>query len=348
MADKFRFGLLGCGQIGALHVRAMRRVAEVEVVAVADAVPEYARAFAARYELDAHESYASLLERDDIDAISICTPSGFHARQGCLAALAGKHVLCEKPLDLHVENIDRLIAACRQAGVTLGSIFQNRFPAPIRRVKALLEAGCLGDITFAEASCLWYRPQSYYDSSAWRGTMEIDGGVLANQCIHTIDRLIWLTGMQPAVLAADCPTLQRTMEAEDLGVALLKFPNGASGTLAGTTLAYPGYPTHVTICGSQGSVTIEHNTQITFRCDAVPAEEFQQPTEHCSGGASDPMAIPDEDHAANIADFVQAVRTGSEPEISGAEARKAVQLLNDIYAAAGLAPWVKKRELVPE
>ena len=341
MADSVRFGLLGCGQIGALHVRAMRKVAAVQVVAVADAVPQYAQAFAARYELQACESFESLLERTDIDAVSICTPSGFHARQGIMAALAGKHVLCEKPLDLHVENIDRLITACRQAGVTLGSIFQNRFPAAIRRVKALLETGCLGDITYAEASCLWHRPQSYYDSSAWRGTVEIDGGTLANQCIHTIDRLLWLTGMQPAVMAAYCPTLQRKMEAEDLGVALLKFPNGAGGMLAGTTLAYPGCPTRVTICGSTGSLTIEHNTQITLQGDDLPAAEFLQAAEHHTGGAGDPMAIPDEDHAANIADFARAVQTGSEPEISGSEARKAVQLLNDIYAAAGMAAWAK-------
>ncbi|MEI7834357.1 MAG: Gfo/Idh/MocA family oxidoreductase [bacterium] len=343
MAKKIRMGILGCGAIGALHARAMRKVEAVKLVAVADAIPGYAHAFADLNKLHAFDSFAAMLASNKIDAVVICTPSGTHAELGIAAAKAGKHVLVEKPMDLFVEKIDQLITACNENRVKLGGIFQNRFPASIQQVKQVIEDGYLGEIVYGEASCMWYRPQSYYDSAAWRGTWETDGGVLANQCIHTIDRLLWLTDMMPKVLAAYCPTLQRQMEAEDLGLALLKFPNGAGGVIKGTTLANPGFPATIVLCGTLGSITIRHNYQIEMHVAGLPDDYIAIPESTTSaGGVSDPMAISEQDHTANIAEFAAAVLEDREPIVNGAEARKAVQLLNEIYRAAGVGPWGKR------
>ncbi len=342
MANRVRFGIIGTGMIGSFHAQIMQSVESVELKAVADVVPERAQKVASDYGIDWYGSAAELLARDDIDAVSICTPSGLHAEHGMLAARAGKHVLTEKPMDVYVEKIDELVRVCKESHVTLGGIFQNRFPKAIRQVKAAIEAGYLGDIVFANASCLWLRLQAYYDSGEWRGTWALDGGVLSNQGIHTIDRMVWLVGMQPEVASAYCPTLGRDMEAEDLGVALLKFPNGAGGVVQGTTLANPGLSTVVTICGTKGSVVIEDNAVTVFQADGAPEGLVEVASQSTGGAAADPSAIWGGAHAANIDEFARAILEGREPTVNAAEARKAVLLLNDIYRAAGVGPWAKK------
>lgn len=343
MAEKIRFGIIGCGVIGPFHAEAMTMLDNVQLVAVADVVPERAKKLAAQYGVACCASAEELLARNDIDAVSVCTPSGLHAAHGMLAARAGKHVLSEKPLDVRVEKVDELIATCKSCGVTLGGIFQNRFPRVARQVKQAIEDGWLGEIVFANASCLWLRVQSYYDSGEWRGTWALDGGVLSNQGIHTIDRLLWLTGMQPEVVSAYCPTLKRDMEAEDLGVALLKYPNGAAGVVQGTTLASPGLATAVTICGTKGSVVIEDNNVVTFQAEGAPEGLVEVHQPGGTGASADPAALWVGAHAANINEFASAILEGREPWVSGAEGRKAVQLLNDIYRAAGVGPWETTR-----
>jgi predicted dehydrogenase len=258
-----------------------------------------------------------------------------------MAARAGKHVLSEKPLDVYVEKVDELIDTCKACGVQLGGIFQNRFPAAAQQLKKAIEEGYLGEIVYTNASCLWFRLQSYYDSGDWRGTWALDGGVLSNQGIHTIDRLLWLTGMQPEVVSAYCPTLQREMEAEDLGVALLKYPNGAAGIIEGTTLANPGLSISVTICGTKGTAVIKDNDVTFFQAEGAPEGLVDVKSEGSAfaGAAADPAALWGGGHAVNINEFAHAILEGREPKINGQEGRKAVQLLNDIYKAAQVGPW---------
>ncbi len=342
MGERIRFGIVGTGGIGTFHAAIMQQVAQVELVAVADIVPERAKAVGERFGVAWHGSYDDLLARGDIDAITVCTPSGLHAEHGILAARAGKHVLSEKPMDVYVEKIDALVAACSAAGVTLGGIFQNRFPKALQELKRAIADGWLGDISYVSGSCLWFRTQAYYDSGDWRGTWALDGGTLCNQGIHTIDRLVWLSGMQPTVKAAYCPTLARDMEAEDLGVALLTFPNGAGGTLQGTTLANPGLATNVTICGSKGTAVVEDNAVTTFVAEGAPDGLVTVERPDSTGGASDPAAAWGGAHAANIEEFANALLEGRQPWVNAGEARKAVQLLNDIYQAAGVGPWAVK------
>lgn len=328
-----RFGLLGCGTIGAIHARAISQLPGAVLTAVADEIPAAAESFSAQYHTAWESNLPALLARPDIDVVTLCTPSGLHAQQGILVAKAGKHLLCEKPLDLTLEKIDSLIAACQQYGVTLGGVFQNRFHAAAQRAKQLMDSGSLGELVYASASCLWFRPQSYYDSNSWRGTRLIDGGALANQAIHTIDLLLWLTGQQPQVISAYCPTLQRNIESEDLGVALLRFPNGAAGVIQGTTLAYPGSPASITLCGTRGTLCLEEQTITRLAIEGMVEE---QAPSAISPSASDPGALAIDNHLANIADFVQALTENRPPLVNGPEARKAVALVEDIYHCAGM------------
>lgn len=342
MADRVRFGIIGCGGIGGFHASLMHDMDLVTLVAVSDIIPDHAEKLGTQYGVDWYDNNEALLARTDIDAVSICTPSGLHAELGMQAARAGKHVLSEKPMDVYVEQIDALVATCAAAGVKLGGIFQNRYPRALQQVKKAIEDGWLGDIVFASASTLWYRAQAYYDSSDWRGTWALDAGCLSNQAIHMIDRLVWLTDMQPEVLSAYCPTLTRNMEAEDLGVALLKFPNGAGGVVQGTTLANPGLTEGVTVCGTKGSVVTEGNRVTFFAAEGAPEGLVEVERPGGESGAGDPAAAWGGAHVANITEFARAILEGREPIVSGAEARKAVQLLNDIYRVAQVGPWAPK------
>lgn len=343
MAEKIRFGIVGCGGIGPWHAEALKEVDSAMLVAVADCVPERAQAMGEKFGVAWHGAFEELLARDDVDATSVCTYSGLHAEHGMLAARAGKHVLSEKPMDVYVERVDELTRECKERGVTLGGIFQNRFARNGMKAKRIIDEGYLGDIVYASASCLWFRKQEYYDSGAWRGTWALDGGALANQGIHSLDRLVWLTGMQPEVVSAYCPTLQRDIEAEDLGVAMLTFPNGAGGTIQGTTLANPGLSAEVLVCGTKGCLKLESNDFTVLQTeDPLPDELKAESGSDSSGAASDPAAIGVGGHIANITEFVNAINEGREPCVSGAEGRKAVQLLNDIYRAAGVGRWAAK------
>lgn len=290
MADKVRFGIVGCGGIGGFHAKIMQEVETVELVAVADIIPERARQVGQEWGVAWHGAYEELLARDDVDAVSVCTPSGMHADHGIMAARAKKHVLSEKPMDVYVDKVDELSAVCAREGVALGGIFQNRFPKAVKQVKRAIEDGYLGEIVFAKGSCLWLRLQEYYDSGDWRGTWAYDGGCLSNQGIHTLDRMVWLVDMQPEVTGAYCPTLKRDIEAEDLGVALLRFPNGAGGIVEGSTLAWPGLAASVTICGARGSVVIEDNAVTYFKAENAPEDLVEVESPGSVGAAADPAA----------------------------------------------------------
>jgi len=342
MTERIRIGIVGCGGIGTFHADIMQQVESVQLVAVADIVPAKAAVIAEKYGIAAYPSLEAMLAHDGLDAVSVCTPSGLHADHGMTVARAGKHVLSEKPMDVYVEKIDALIAVCAKQGVTLGGIFQNRFPRVIQQVKRAIEDGYLGEIVFASASTLWLRLQSYYDSGEWRGTWALDGGCLSNQGIHMIDRLVWLAGMQPQVLSAYCPTLARDMESEDLGVALLKFPNGAGGVVQGSTVANPGLTEGVTICGTKGSVVIEGNAVTYFAAEGAPEGLVEVTRPGSDSAAADPSAAWGGAHAANIDEFARAILEGREPWVNAQQARNAVQLLNDIYRAAQVGPWSVK------
>ena len=372
MAEKakpLRFGLVGCGGIAGLHADVLKRLEKDGVavlVAGAETDPGRQESFAERWDIPVHSSLAQLLERNDIDAVTITSPSGLHADQTIEAAESGRHVLCEKPLDTRTDKAMAAIEAARQRGVTLGGIFQQRFAEGPMKVKRAIEQGFFGTIVFVHCETPWYRSQDYYDSADWRGTWALDGGVLSNQAPHMLDRLMWLTGCDVAeVLSATCETRERAIEAETLAVATVRMQNGALGTITGTTLAFDGLPQRVLICGTEGSAAFSGDdltyfkTQRPFEQDPPPNKSDQgddkddqnqaqgeksdapKKDEDEDNKASAPLAMSSTGHEANIRDFIVAVQDRRPPLCTGEDSLRVVRLLNRIYEKAGVGPYAK-------
>lgn len=344
--NPLRFGVVGCGGISGTHGNALQKLeAEglAKLVAATDVDPTRTEKFAAKYGCAVCGSLEELLGRSDVDAVTLCTPSGLHGPMATQAAKAGKHVLSEKPLDVWIDAVDEAIAAAKEAGVTYGGIFQERFNADVLKVKRAIEAGAFGEIVLACAETKWYRSQDYYNSGEWRGTWELDAGVFSNQGIHSLDKVQWLAGEVVEVLSATLtPGFHRAIEGETLGVATVRYANGALGTIAMTTLSYNGFPERVDISGTRGSAMLVGDHLAHFKTmDAFEEEGTTagNATEDTADKANDPSAVGTEGHVSNIRDFILAVRDGREPLVSATEARRAVNLLNMIYRAANVGPY---------
>ncbi|HET8524816.1 MAG TPA: Gfo/Idh/MocA family oxidoreductase, partial [Thermomicrobiales bacterium] len=277
------------------------------------------------------------VSRADVDAVCICTPSGAHEAVALAAAAAGKHLMIEKPLEIALDRIDRIIAAADAAGVKLGCVLPSRFMHGVEATKAALDGGRLGKLTLASASIPWFRSQEYYDGSAWRGTWELDGGgALMNQGIHTIDLLQWLVGPATSVYG-QTTTLSHAIETEDTAAAILSLESGGIGTIRAGTGCYPGEPAKVELYGDRGTVVLEEGKVTVWKlADASSDEEARMSGQDATpgSGASDPMGITADRHRALLADLIAAIHEDREPAVSGAEARKSVELIRAIYASA--------------
>jgi len=330
--DAVRFGLIGCGGIGKHHAKTIAALPDAVLVAVCDIRPERAQALAEQHGCAAYADYPAMLARDDVQVVNVCTPSGLHAEHGLAAAEAGKHVITEKPIDVVLEKVDRLIEACERSGRKLACIFQHRFDHAARRVKRALEEEKFGRLLFANASVKWFRAQSYYDSDQWRGTWKLDGGVLSNQAIHYLDQILWLMGDVEEITFAQIVTAARQMEAEDIAQATLRFKNGAWGSIQASTITWPGLPTRIEICGTSGAAVLEGDRLAFYRVEGE--EEQIEAAGQASVASADPAIAALSGHDAQIADFIAALREDRDPFVTGREARRSLALLTDIYRKA--------------
>lgn len=325
-----RYGIVGCAGIGTTHAEAVRAAEHVELVACADLDPMAAREFADDYDIDRwYDDVAEMIEDSGLDAVSVCTPSGTHADVTVTAAEAGAHVLCEKPLDVYVDRMDRMIEACDQNGVTLAGVFQKRFAPATRRAKEAIDDGELGDVVIGDAAVKWFRSQEYYDSGEWRGSRDMDGGVLLNQAIHSIDRLQWLLGGVESVQAAT-ETHHRELESETTAALSLRFENGALGTVS-ATVATKGGTDRTEINGTDGSIVLSGTDLVAYETGTGEENPYGAETES-RGTTVDDFEWGD-GHTAVVQDFVDALRTGRDPAVTGREARAAVDVILAAYAA---------------
>jgi len=332
--DIINFGVIGCGVIGPFHIEAIEAVPATKLVAVCDVIEERAKDAAAKHGVDYHTDYHDLLAREDIDAVSICTPSGMHGDMTIEAARAGKHVMCEKPMDIHLAKMEAMIAECAQAGVKLGVIFQRRTQPVWQRVHDTVQAGKLGKLVLGDAYLKYYRSQEYYDSAGWRGTWQWDGGgALMNQGVHCVDVLQWVMGPVKSIYA-HAGHLARKIEVEDTAVAALTFANGAFGVLEGTT-SVVGMDHRLEFHGDQGTICVDGDDLVKWE---VPGETLEQVrsslTIERDGAASDPRAIGVQGHQRQIWDLAEAIRQDRKPMVSGEEARRAVEIILGVYKSA--------------
>lgn len=335
-----RFGIVGCGMIARFHARALADAEGIELVGATSRRMEATESFANEFSCRAFATLEEMLADPEINAISICTPSGAHMEPAVAAANAGKHVVVEKPLEVTTERCDQIIAACEQNGVRLGVTFQSRFHRSSQLLKQAVEGGRLGRITLGDAYVKWHRSQEYYDSGAWRGTWKLDGGgALMNQAIHSVDLLLWLMGEVDQVFAMTDTATHQRIEVEDVAVATIKFRNGALGVIEATTTAYPGALKKIEICGSQGSVVLEEEDLVQWQFAEETAEDeairaSMRGQNKTGGGAGDPKAIGHHGHKMMFEDFAKAIANGTVPLIDGKEGRHSVQLIEAIYRSA--------------
>lgn len=335
-------GIIGGGMIAAFHAEAIHAMKGAELAGAYIRNPDQARSFSKKHQCPTFSNLDDFLDLDKLDIVTIATPSGAHL-QGITAAVnAGKHVICEKPLEITPERVLAAEALAQEKGVLLGGIFNRRFNEAVFQLKKAVDEGRFGKLITCEANIKWYRDQAYYDSGAWRGTWELDGGgALMNQSIHTIDQLIYLLGM-PGRLTGSVSTLtHERIEVEDTAMALLAYKNGAKGMIQGSTAVFSsvGNPAEIHIYGSKGSVILA-DEQFRLWDFETPKEADHYVKQHLMAGgqealgANDPSSINFKGHQLNFENFVAAVEGKSPLKIDAKEALKPVALIHAIYESS--------------
>ncbi|KAA3641011.1 MAG: gfo/Idh/MocA family oxidoreductase [Bacteroidetes bacterium] len=326
------FAIIGCGRIAPKHAEAIKKSRNGNLVAVADILPSRAEKLANQYGIDAYSDYRFILDRTDVDIVSICTPSGLHASIGIDACNAGKHVLIEKPIALSMTDANNLTRTANLANVKLSVVLQNRYNPPIQEMYHILKSGQIGKHLLGNATLRWYRPQSYYEDG-WHGTRSMDGGALMNQSIHCIDILQWLMGDVESVFSYTS-TLAHSMESEDVGVGVLRFSNGALGIIEGSTITYPqNLEASVSIFGENGCVKvggIALNRKEIWNINRKPAIYPKKPnTPHL-----DSSNIYGYGHQFVIEDILNSIIEDRLPKTNGLEAKKSLAIVLALYKSS--------------
>ncbi len=334
------FGVIGCGMIAKFHARAIADIAGAKLVGCYNRTAPKAEALASEFGGQVYTDLDEMLARDDLDIVTICSPSGAHMEPCVAAAQAGKHVIVEKPLDVTAERCRVMIDACDNAGVKLATIFPSRFHQASKLMKRAVEQQRFGRLALGDAYVKWYRTQQYYDSGAWRGTWQFDGGgALMNQAIHSVDLLLWLMGPVVDVMAHTATLAHERIEVEDVATATLRFASGALGTIEATTAGFPGSLKKIELTGTQGTAILEEEDIIKWEFAEQTAEDEKLRADmlgrtKTGGGAGDPAAIGHHAHAELFRDFLQAIEHDRPPIIDGREGLRSVELILAIYESA--------------
>lgn len=336
------FGIIGTGMISHFHASAIKAIPGAKLIGVFGRNLTSSQTFSEQHNCICFTTLNELLQNSDIKIVTIATPSGAHLEPVLRAAEHGKHILCEKPLEISAERIKTMIKHCQKHDVVLSGIFNRRFNPAVEKLKSVIDKNAFGQIALAQAKIEWYRDQAYYDSAAWRGTMELDGGgVLMNQSIHTIDLLLYFLGPVKRLAASTSLIAHKGIEVEDTAVALLEFENGALGSINASTACWStdGIPAEISILGSKGNVCLQDDKfkrwefQDSALMDEIVKENMiNNPS--IALGANDPKAINALGHQLNFENLVSSIKESKVPFINGAEAMKSVSLINNIYKSA--------------
>lgn len=329
-----RFALLGCGRIARKHAEILGsgQVEGAGLAGVCDIDPARACDFGERYAVPWFTDMNAMMTDlgDGVDVVSILTPSGNHSRHCIEMAAYGKHVVVEKPMALTLPDADAMIRACDAAGVKLFVVKQNRYNLPVQKLRTAIEEGRFGKLVLATVRVRWCRTQAYYDQDAWRGTWAQDGGVFSNQASHHVDLLEWMVGDVESVFAKSATALV-DIEAEDTGVVVVKFANGALGLIEATTAARPkDLEGSISILGERGSVEIGGfavNQMKTWNFADARADDEVVVREY----RENPPNVYGFGHVRYLRHVVDCIVSGSPALVDGLEGRKSLELISAIY-----------------
>jgi predicted dehydrogenase len=340
--NKYKVALIGCGRISPTHIDAFTKNSDSMVLkAACDPVIEKAEVQAAEYAKQnngkmpcCYEDYRKMLSELHPDIVTIATESGKHPEIAIECLNAGAHVICEKPMALSTKDADAMIAAAGNAGKKLAVCFQNRFNAPVLRLRKAIDEGRFGRLLNGMIQIRWSRGPEYYAEDTWRGTWAQDGGTLMNQCIHGIDLLQWIMGEDAARVQAQTRNFMRPIQAEDFGAAIVEFKSGAIGIIEGSVCVYPtNLSETLSVFGEKGSAVIGGlavNTLETWRlADAQAIGDTEDAVLHQK--EKDPPTVYGFGHPALFKDFVLALEQERDPEITGEKGRKALEIILAIY-----------------
>jgi UDP-N-acetyl-2-amino-2-deoxyglucuronate dehydrogenase len=330
---KIRFALVGCGRIAANHFGAIEKHADrAELVAICDVDRKALDAAVTRTKATGFDRLDRMLAESDADIVVLATPSGLHPDQTIEIAQAGRHVMTEKPMATRWQDGKRMVAACDAAGVRLFVVKQNRRNATLQLLKQAVDQDRFGKIYMVSINVFWSRPQSYYDSAAWRGTWEFDGGAFMNQASHYIDLLDWLIGPIESVQAYT-GTLARDIEVEDTGVMSVRWRSGALGSVSVTMLTYPkNLEGSITIIGEKGTVRVGgvavNEIQHWEFADKRPEDE------KVKSASYETTSVYGFGHPLYYDNVIKVLRGEAAPETDGREGLKSLEVLIATYLSA--------------
>ena len=342
MAREWRCAVVGTGTVGEWHVRTLANLPGCKLVAVCDVKEARLKAavekngIAATHYTDALELY----RREQIDAVHICTPSGDHMGPAITAMQHGKYVVVEKPMEIHLDRIDKMVEASEKYKVRLAGIFQNRWNEANLAIKQAVDAGRFGRLAWAGSFTPWHRTDQYYAEGGWRGTWAMDGGgAVMNQGVHQVDLMQWAIGPVKTVSAFSSSRIHDAIEVEDTLTCALEFANGAFGSFVSTTAMYPGSATRLEVGGEFGTAISENGLRrFQFRDvlpeDAVLLERLDPAQALTTGGGANAKDVALDLHRQNIQAIYSAWGEDKEAETNGPEARKAVAIIQAMYESA--------------
>ena len=331
-----KYALIGCGRIATNHIKAVVNN-KLELVAVCDVKPEAMENLLAKHGLEKDSSirrytdYKQMIAENELELVSIATESGVHAEIALYCIDHGINLIVEKPIAMSIADADEIIARSKEKGVKVSACHQNRFNISVQEMRKALEAGRFGKLSHGSIHVRWNRNQSYYDQAPWRGKWASDGGSLMNQCIHGIDLLRWMLGGEvEEVYGATRQQYHPYLEAEDIGMAVVKFKNGIIGTIEGTVNVYPqNLEETLYLFGEKGTVKLGGKS-----CNNIDVWNFAEETEadQKNKGLEEATSnVYGNGHTSLFADVIDAIKNDRTPYVSAVDGRNALEMVLAIY-----------------
>lgn len=328
-----KFGLIGCGRISQKHFEAIDEIENAEVISCSDIIEKRAKEAATKYGIKCYyKNYIEMLDKEELDCVLICTPSGLHPKIGIEAAKRKIHVVTEKPMAIDLKSADKLVHACDDNQVELFVVKQNRLNPSIQLLKKAIDKNRFGRLFSANITVRWTRPQSYYDLAKWRGTWEFDGGAFMNQASHYFDLIQWLMGPIESVMAFT-NTLNHSIETEDQGAGIIHFRNGALGTAEVSMNTYPkNLEGSITIMGEKGTVKV--GGVAVNKIEHWMFEEYDDDDKLIEQSMTNPTNVYGFGHLGFLKNVVEALQGTASPNTDGREGRKSLELILAMYESA--------------
>lgn len=335
--------ILGAGDIANIHIEAYKQLeGRCKIVAISDLFQDKAREKKEKYGLDCDVvgDYKELLNREDVNLVSICLPPAAHCQAAVDFLEAGKHVLCEKPMAPSLEECDKMLAASKKSGAILSVVAQNRFKPDIMRTKKLLDSGALGKLYFAQANSFWWRGDNYYDLW-WRGTWTKEGGGCTFiHAVHHIDLFLWLMGDVDEVNSMVTNENHNNSEVEDVSLSILRFKSGAAGLMA-ASLVHHGEEQRIIIDGQNGSIELPHKISVSRQMQNGYPESDDTAREALEKAFAAEGDLTYQEHCGQIENMLSAIENNTTPLITGVDGRKTIEFISAVYQSAFTGTKVK-------